>query len=129
MAQKWQILFCDEIEDACPITQFIDACPPKHQIKMLRLLSLLEEQGPTLPRPYADILRDGIHELRFSLSRDNVRVLYFFCYQRYIVLYYAFLKNTKKVPGKYIEKVIEYREQFLNRLSEGDLKEVSHDVF
>jgi len=129
MVRKWQVLFCDEIEDTCPVTRFINACPPKHQIKMLRLLSLLEEQGPTLPRPYADVLRDGIHELRFSLSRNNVRVLYFFCYQRYVVLYYAFLKNTKKVPGKYIDKVIEYREQFLNRLSEEDLKEVSHAVF
>ena len=78
MDQKWRILFCDEIEHACPVTRFINDIEPKHQVKMLRILSLLEQQGPTMPRPYADVLHDGIHELRISMSRDNVRVLYFF---------------------------------------------------
>ena len=129
MQPKWQILFCDEIEDACPVTRFINTCPPKHQVKMLRILSLLEEKGPTLPRPYADILRDGIHELRISLSRENVRVLYFFCYQRFIVLYYAFFKNTRKVPEKYINRVMDYRDAFLTKVSERDLERVSRAVF
>ncbi len=129
MDQKWQILFCDEMEDNCPVTQFIHACSPKHQVKMLRLLSLLEEQGPTLPRPYADILYDGIHELRFSLSRDNIRVLYFFCYQKFIVLHSAFLKNTQKVPEKHIEKVVDYRDHFLRRISKNTLEKLSYAVF
>ena len=129
MKKKWQILFCDEIEDACPITRFINSCPPKHQVKLLRLLSLLEEQGPILPRPYADILHDGIHELRVSLSRDQVRVLYFFCHQRFIVLYYAFFKNTSKVPEKYIDKVINYRDAFLKRVTRQGLEEASRAIF
>ena len=129
MSQRWQILFCDEIEDACPVTRFINTIQPKHQVKVLRLLSLLEEQGPILPRPYADILHDGIHELRISLSRDNIRVLYFFCYRRYIVLYEAFLKNTQKKKKKYISNAIAYRNQFLARTSEADLQKVSHAVF
>lgn len=94
MKSKWRILFCDETENVCPVTEFINQCPPKHQVKVLRLLSLLEEQGPILPRPYADILHDGIHELRFSLSRDKVRVLYFFCHQKFIVLYNVFFKPS-----------------------------------
>ncbi len=32
------------------------------------LSQLLEEKGPPLPRPYADLLTDGIHELRVKLS-------------------------------------------------------------
>ncbi|MCF6246127.1 MAG: type II toxin-antitoxin system RelE/ParE family toxin [Desulfobacula sp.] len=129
MNPKWQIVFCDEMEDGCPVTQFINTCQPKHQVKILRLLSLLEEQGPTLPRPYADILTDGIHELRFSLSRDNVRVLYFFCYQRFIVLYSAFFKNTRKVPERHINKVVKYRDHFLSRISKAKLEKVSHVIF
>ncbi|WP_027362647.1 type II toxin-antitoxin system RelE/ParE family toxin [Desulfospira joergensenii] len=116
MERKWQILFCDEMARACPITDFINQCTPKNQVKVLRILSLLEEHGPTLPRPYADTLHDGIHELRFTLSRERVRVLYFFCYRKFIVLYYVFLKNTRKVPEKFIRKVIEYRENFLDRI-------------
>ena len=127
--KKWQILFCDEIEDACPVTRFINSCPPKHQVKLLRLLSLLEEQGPILPRPYADILHDGIHELRVSLARDQVRVLYFFCHQRFIVLYYAFFKNTSRVPEKYIDKVINYRDEFLKRVTKQRLEEASRAIF
>ncbi|MCK5836841.1 MAG: type II toxin-antitoxin system RelE/ParE family toxin [Desulfobacula sp.] len=129
MRQKWHILFCDEMEQACPVTEFINQCPPRHQVKVLRLLSLLEEKGPVLPRPYADVLYDGIHELRFTLSRTKVRVLYFFCYQKFIVLYYVFFKATQKVPEKFIKKVIDYRTDFLERASRKKLEESWHAVF
>ncbi|WDP90297.1 MAG: type II toxin-antitoxin system RelE/ParE family toxin [Desulfobacter sp.] len=129
MEQKWRILFCDEMESLCPVTEFINHCRPKHQVKVLRLLSLLEEKGPILPRPYADLLRDGIHELRFTLSRENVRVLYFFCYQKFIVLYNAFFKNTERVPENQIRDVMAYRERFLEKSSPETLEEAWREVF
>ena len=129
MEKKWHILFCDEVEQACPVTEFINQCRPEHQVKMLRILSLLEEQGPTMPRPYSDILHDGIHELRFTLARDRVRVLYFFCYQKFIVLYYVFLKNTRRVPEKFIHRVIQYRDRFLDNISAKTLETRYHAVF
>lgn len=129
MDSNWRILFCDEMEEFCPVTEFINQCPPKHQVKVLRLLSVLEEKGPLLPRPYADLLYDGIHELRFTLSRENVRVLYFFSFQKYIVLYNVFFKNTDKVPEKQIKKVIAYRNKFLKKLSPEKLEENWRAVF
>ena len=129
MDKKWRILFCDETESLCPVTEFINQCPPRHQVKVLRLLSLLEEKGPILPRPYADLLRDGIHELRFTLSRDNVRVLYFFCFKNFIVLYNVFFKNTKKVPEKQIRAVLDYRDQFLAKASPEKLEDAWNAVF
>ena len=30
--KKWHILFCDEIEQACPVTEFINDCRPEHQV-------------------------------------------------------------------------------------------------
>jgi hypothetical protein len=90
---------------------------------------LLEDHGPLLPRPYADILYDGIHELRFTLSQSRVRVLYFFCYTKFIVLYYAFFKNTRKVPEKFIQKVVDYRQEFLERADEKILEEKARAVF
>jgi hypothetical protein len=113
--QKWHILYCDDDLPRCPITEFIETCPPKHQVKILRFLSLLEELGPNLPRPYADILYDGVHELRVRLSGQHVRLLYFFCFQKFIILYYGFVKNTSRVPDFFIRKVITYREDFLAR--------------
>lgn len=126
MDLKWHILYCDQKGDTCPVTEFIEACPPRHQTKILRILSLLEEQGPTLPRPYADILHDGIHELRIKLSGRQLRLLYFFCYRRFIVLHEAFIKTTERVPEKIIDKVIEYREDFLERIPHRRLEESIH---
>ena len=108
----------------CPVTEFIEACQPKHQVKILRFLSLLEEQGPILPRPYADLLYDGIHELRVKLSGDQIRILYFFCFQKFIVLYYAFVKTSSRVPDKFIRKVIAYRDDFLEQASLDQLEEI-----
>lgn len=124
MDQKWYVLYCDETLDGCPVTEFIEACPSRHQIKILRFLSLLEEMGPTLPRPYADILYDGIHELRIKLSGRHIRLLYFFCYRKFIILYYGFAKNTDRVPDKFIRKVIDYRDRFMRRLSRRQLEEL-----
>lgn len=129
MQKKWRILFCDEMEQFCPVTDFINQCEPKHQVKVLRILSLLEDQGPLLPRPYADTLRDGIHELRFKLSRENVRVLYFFCFQHYIVLYNVFFKNTGRVPEKHINTMISYREKFLKKADQKTMEDAWHAVF
>ncbi len=91
---------------------------------MLALLSILEEKGPNLPRPYADLLQEGIHELRVKLSGQQVRMLYFFCYRNYIVLTHALIKHTARVPTQDIAKAKQYREDFLSRYPEEKLKEL-----
>lgn len=121
--KRWHIIYCDAEIRRCPVTEFIDGCRPKHQVKILRFLGLLEDMGPTLPRPYADMLVDGIHELRIKLSGDQIRMLYFFCFQKYIVLYFAFIKNTDRVPERFIQKVVAYREDFMRRVSPNQLAE------
>jgi len=121
---KWHILFCDDQMATCPVSEFVDGCQPKHQVKIIRFLSLLEDYGPTLPRPYADLLYDGIHELRIKLSGDQIRMLYFFCYRKFIILYFAFIKTTDRVPDRFIRKVIDYRNDFLERVSHGRLEEL-----
>lgn len=73
MKNRWHNIYCDEQMDPCPVTEIIEKYQPKHQVKILRFLNLLEEKGPTLPRPYANRLRDGIHELRIRLSGNNTR--------------------------------------------------------
>ena len=100
------------------------SCSPKQKVKILRFLALLEEHGPVLPRPYADILYNGIHELRIKLSGDHIRILYFFCYEKFIILYYAFVKNTDRVPDKFIRKVIAYRDDLLGAISPEQLEKV-----
>ena len=117
LKNRWHIIYCDERMDPCPVTEFIDGCDPKHQVKILRFLSLLEEMGPTLPRPYADLLKDGVHELWIKLSGDQIRMLHFFCFRKFIVFYVAFVKNTRQVPEKFIDRVKRYRNSFLYRVT------------
>ncbi len=126
MNKKWNILFCDPFLTPCPFSEFLDTCRPEHQVKVLRFLALLEEMGPTLPRPYADLLEDGVHELRIKLSGDQMRLLYFFCFENFIVVYRAFKKKADRVPEALIIETRRYRETFLQRMDRHDLERYSH---
>jgi hypothetical protein len=94
-------------------------------VKVLHFLELLEEMGPTLPRPYADLLEDGIHELRIKLSGDQMRLLYFFCFETCIIVYRALKKNTSKLPDEYIREIVQYRALFLSRMDPNAIRRLT----
>ena len=123
---RWIVLFCDAHAKHCPISEFIEECRTAHQIKLFHVLDLLEQMGPNLPRPYADTLRDGVHELRVKLSGEQVRMLYFFCYERFIVFYAVLRKHTDRVPARDIEATRHYRDDFLRRVDRGQLEVMIH---
>ncbi len=123
MEKKWIVLFCDPYLSTCPAYEFLDSCKPAHQIKVMHFLELLEEAGPTLPRPYADLLRDGIHELRIKLAGDQIRLIYFFYLEKFIVIYRAMKKHTSSVPEKIILDAIRYRQTLINRLNGNELEQ------
>lgn len=72
----------------------------------------LEEMGHELRRPEADILRDGIYELRVRVGRVNYRILYFF-HGRGIALLAHGLTKEKSVPGGDIDRAVERKNQFV----------------
>jgi hypothetical protein len=124
---KWQVIYYTDANDKSDVFDFINDRKDREKAKILALLTILEEQGPQLPRPYADILSDGIHELRVKLSGDQVRILYFFCYQEFIVMTNWFTKNTDKVPIREIEKAKKLRNDFLKRNNEKSLRSATND--
>jgi len=109
------------------VKEFIDTRKDRDQAKIFSWLSLLVERGPDLPRPYADLLTDGIHELRLKLSGDQVRILYFFCYKEYIILTHVFTKQTDVVPPSEIKRAQKCRDDFLSRFDEKKIREVIHE--
>jgi phage-related protein len=123
MASKWRVYYYDKADGSSPVKDYIDALPLKERAKTLAFIELLETNGPNLPRPYADLLKDGIHELRIKLTGAQVRVLYFFCYQNNIVLTNVFEKHTNAVPELEIALSKTYRADFLSRYSEKDIKQ------
>lgn len=127
MSRKWNVLYYEFVNGKCPIQDFIDSRKERDQAKIFSWLSLLEQNGPTLPRPYADLLTDGIHELRVKLSGEHLRVLYFFCFKDFIVLTHAFVKHTSEVPSSEIKKARAYRDDFLSRYNEKRLREAINE--
>ena len=86
-----------------PVDDFLDELDKKSRAKVAAHLSLLEEQGPDLKRPYADVVRGKIRELRIHHSSNQYRILYFFHLREQIVLVHAFSKKTQQLREKDIE--------------------------
>ena len=67
--------------------------------------------GHELRRPEADILRDGIYELRVSLQGVQHRILYFFHGTVTSVVSHGLIKE-RVVPPKEIDRAIERKRRF-----------------
>ena len=110
----YRVLYYTKANDECPLKEFIDALGEKPRGKIARLISYLARLGPDLPRPYADTLRDKIRELRVPYGRLQIRILYFFKYDR-IILTQGFLKKTGPVPDEEIERAVRRMNDWLAR--------------
>ena len=64
-----------------------------------------------LRRPHADMLRDGIYELRARVGRVNYRMLYFFHGRDVAILSHGFTKE-REVPPAEIERALERKQRY-----------------
>ena len=71
----------------------------------------LASSGHELRRPLADVLRDGIHELRIRKGHVNYRILYFFHGRNLAILGHALTKEGN-VPAADIERAIRRKRAF-----------------
>lgn len=73
---SWDVEFTDEFE------QWWAGLSEEEQEEISAKVELLEEHGPTLPRPHADVITSSKHsnmkELRGKVREANLRVLYAF---------------------------------------------------
>jgi hypothetical protein len=94
-----------------PVLGWLDTLPSKIQDKCVVKIEQLRELGHELRRPEADLLRDGIYELRVGHQGMNYRVLYFFHGRVAAVLAHGLIKE-REVPVKDIERALERKRQF-----------------
>ena len=99
---------------------FLDTLPVKVRAKIAKWIELLEEEGPELPRPYADVLRDKIRELRVKFGPAQYRLLYFFAGKK-VVITNGFIKRTDQVPKAEIEKALNAMGDFGRRVEKGEI--------
>src|SRR4030067_2799214 len=127
MEHKWKVIYYETEKGESPVHDFITSKSLNNRVKIYALISFLEEKRPNLPRPYADLLDDGIHELRIKLSGNQIRILYFFCYKDFIILTHHFVKTTDKVPISEMNMAKKYRTDFMKRYNEKNLLEAYYE--
>jgi phage-related protein len=124
MSKKWNVAYYIEADGTKPVEEYIRKLSVNERAKTLAFVDKLGEKGPDLYRPYADLLEDGIHELRIKLTGTQVRILYFFCYKDIIVLTNIFDKHTDKVPKSEIKLAKRNRDDFLMRFTEQNIQKL-----
>ncbi len=110
----YEVIFFTTNKGICPVDELLDILTPKVQAKVEKWMFKLQEHGPNLPRPFADVVDGKIRELRVSFSPNTYRFLYFFHGKR-IVITHGFVKKTKQVPMNEIDKSRKYMLDYLAR--------------
>ena len=112
---KYIIEFYELPNGSEPAKEFIKSLDAKMKAKILKILDLLEENGPTIGFPHSEHLQDGIFEIRGKQGSNIARVLYFFVIGKKIVLTNGFVKKTQKAPKKEIRLAKKYRLDYERR--------------
>ena len=115
----YNVIFYTADRGDSPLDDFLDGLDKKSRAKVAAYLSLLEEQGPDLKQPYADIVRGKIRELRILHSSNQYRILYFFQIHNQIVLVHAFSKKTQQLKKKDVDLAEKRMEDWMRRFPAG----------
>ena len=118
---KYQVLFYETARGECPAEVFLHSIPIKVRAKVAKWIEKLEEQGPDLPRPYADVVAGKIRELRVIFASKQYRFLYFF-HKRNIIITHGFIKKTDKVPENEIKRAEMRMADFEDRIAKGEIE-------
>jgi phage-related protein len=106
------IVFFQEASGAVPFLEWFDSLHAKAQDKCRVRLERLAELGHELRRPEADLLREGIYELRVGLQGLNYRMLYFFHGRELVVVSHGLAKE-REVPPREIDRALRRKAAFV----------------
>lgn len=113
---NFQVEFYETKDGCTPVEDFILSLDVKMQAKMIGMLELLEEKGNELREPYSKYLREGIFEIRCKSGNNITRALYFFFYDRKIIITNVFTKKTQKTPLKEIRLAKARKKDYIERM-------------
>ncbi|MSV32802.1 MAG: type II toxin-antitoxin system RelE/ParE family toxin [Bryobacterales bacterium] len=102
------VLFFRDPNDSVPLLEWLAKLPAKVRAKCIERIDRLGELGHELRRPEADLLRDGIYELRASYQGVHYRMLYFFAGKAVVVVSHGLTKE-QVVPPRDIDRAIRRR--------------------
>ena len=108
---RTRVVFYRDSEGRVPVLEWLDTLPANVQDKCVVKIERLRERGHELRRPEADLLRNGIYELRIGRVGANYRILYFFQGRVAAILAHALIKE-REVPDKDIRLALERKRFF-----------------
>ena len=99
----WQVEFFTDERGGAPVEEYLTSLPVQHRAKMLALIKMLEQEGPSLPFPYSSQVRGKVRELRTQQGKDKLRILYFGDARRVFVLLQGIIKRGAKLPKEELD--------------------------
>jgi phage-related protein len=78
----------------------IESWPADILADYARIVEILMEHGPNLPRPYSRAFGDGLFELRPRGEAGIGRAFYCFLNGRRVVILHAFVKKSRQTPNR-----------------------------
>jgi len=111
---KTRVIFYQEKDGEAPVMEWLEGLKGmnmKAWAKCRVRIEQLAESGYELRRPAADILRDGIYELRAEQGHVQYRILYFFHERNAAILAHSLTKEDE-IPGVDIERAIARKKLF-----------------
>jgi len=108
------VVFYQDAPGTCPVLDWLielRSSNPKAWANCRARIELLSQLGHELRRPAADILRDGIYELRARQGHAQYRILYFFHGRKVAILAHALTKEDT-VPVIDIERELKRKRSF-----------------
>jgi phage-related protein len=112
----WVIEYYEAADGTCPTKEFLNSLHKEKELPyVIDKIDLLAELGYKLQRPHADILEDGIYELRVRLQHRQFRILYFYFFQDKIIFSHGLKKNDKKVRTAEIEKAKRHKLDYFSK--------------
>lgn len=109
-----RVVFYQDSTGESPVVEWLAelrATNPKAFANCRARIELLAQFGHELRRPAADILRDGIYELRAKQGHVQYRVMYFFHGRNVVVLAHALTKEDM-VPAMDMKHALKRKQLF-----------------
>jgi len=110
--------FYKTVSGNSPVEDFIESLDEDTQDKFIYKKELLEYFGPQLRCPHTSEISEGIFELRFKGKEGQIRILFFFYYEKQIILVHGFVKKTQKTPKKEINIAKKRKTEYYQRVKE-----------
>ncbi|MGB2599240.1 MAG: type II toxin-antitoxin system RelE/ParE family toxin [Candidatus Omnitrophota bacterium] len=110
----YEVFFYEDEKGNCQVDDFLENLQLKERAKLEKWIEKLEQEGPNLPRPFADIVKGKIRELRIRFGSNSYRFLYFFNGKN-IIITHGFIKKTDKIPHNEIKRAERSMKDFIKK--------------